>query len=111
MKQSNKVKVQVFCPEESALKVREAIGGAGGGRLGNYEYCSFVTRGAGYFRPNNKANPSSGEIGKINEVEEVKIEFLCDKRKVQQVVEAIKKAHPYEEVPIDILPILDIDSL
>ena len=51
------VKIVVFVPLTYAKIVREAIGKAGGGVIGNYEYCSFSTRGIGRFKPNEKANP------------------------------------------------------
>ncbi len=111
MKQSSKVKVQVFCPQESEGKIREVIGKAGGGKLGNYEHCSFVTKGKGYFKPTKDAKPSKGRVGEINEVNEVKIEFICDKNILEKLIKSVKKAHPYEEVAIDVIPMLEIDNL
>lgn len=110
MRKSNQVKVQVFCPEDDADKVRNAIGKAGGGKLGGYGYCSFVSKGYGYFLPGQNTNPTIGTIGKISKVKEVKIEFLCDKDKVNQVIESIKKVHPYEEVPVDIFPLFKLED-
>ncbi len=107
MQQSNIVKIQTYCPKESADTVRLAIGKAGAGKIGNYTYCAFVTNGKGYFMPMDQANPSVGEQGNIEEVEEVKIEFICEKDRVEKVINAIKEAHPYEEVPIEILPLLN----
>ena len=109
MKTSNLVKIQTYCPLNAADDVRLAIGKAGGGGIGNYNYCAFVTPGHGYFQPLAGANPTIGQVGKIERVAEVKIEFICRADKVKEVVEAIKTAHPYEEVPIDILPLLDPD--
>ncbi|OGH66426.1 MAG: hypothetical protein A3B90_00245 [Candidatus Magasanikbacteria bacterium RIFCSPHIGHO2_02_FULL_41_13] len=107
MKESNVVKIQVNCPRESADAVRLAIGGSGGGVMGKYKYCSFVTEGHGYFLPMDDANPAVGNIGEVNRVPEVKIEFVCEKEKVKDVITAIKSIHPYEEIPIDIFPMLD----
>ena len=100
---NNLVKIQVFCPEDASDKVRLAIGKAGGGKLGNYSYCAFVTRGDGYFLPMKGAKPAIGKVGKIEKVSEVKIEFICEKEKIDAVIKVIKKVHPYEEVPIDII--------
>lgn len=108
MKPSNSVKIQVYCPKESADKVRLAIGKAGGGAIGNYSYCAFLSTGYGYFKPMEGSNPTIGKQGKIAKVEEMKIEFICPKEKIEEIIKAIKKAHPYEEPAIDVLQMLDI---
>ncbi len=109
MKPSNVVKIQIYCPKKYADDVRLAIGKAGGGVIGNYTYCAFLTEGHGYFLPTEDSNPTIGEQGKIECVDEVKIEFVCEQDKVKNVINAIKKAHPYEEVPIDIFQLLDYE--
>ncbi|MBU4030877.1 hypothetical protein KJ756_01825 [Patescibacteria group bacterium] len=107
MKPNKIVKIQTFCPEDAADNVRLAIGKAGGGVIGNYTYCAFLTNGHGYFLPMNGSNPKIGKQGKIEKVKEVKIEFVCEQSKVKKVIDAIKKAHPYEEAPIDIFQLMD----
>jgi hypothetical protein len=87
---------------ESADAVREAMHEAGAGKIGNYEKVSFSSRGVGRFLPMEGANPSIGEVGRIEQAEEERIEMLCQRGKVMDVIEAIKKAHPYEEVAIDV---------
>lgn len=104
-----KIKIQVYCPTEAADSVRLAIGAAGGGQIGNYQYCAFVSSGTGYFLPLEGATPAIGAVGKISQAAEVKIEFICSSEKVKSVIAAIKGAHPYEEVPIEIYPLIDID--
>ncbi len=99
---SKKYKVVVFVPVSDVEKVRQAIHAAGGGKLGNYSLCSFSSRGVGRFKPEAGANPSVGEIGKIEEVEEERIEVLCDSSIISDVIAAIKKAHPYEEAAYDV---------
>ncbi len=105
--ENNIVKIQTYCPIDAADDVRLAIGKAGGGKIGNYTYCAFLTSGHGYFLPLDGANPAIGKVGIVEKVDEVKIEFVCDTEKVNGVIEAIKKAHPYEEVPIEIYQLLD----
>lgn len=109
MKYSKIVKIQTYCPKKSADNVRLAIGKAGGGVIGNYTYCAFLSEGHGYFLPMEGSNPTIGKHGEIEKVVEVKIEFVCEQDKVEDVIEAIKKAHPYEEVPIDIFQLLDYE--
>ncbi len=109
MKPSKIVKIQTYCPKDTADNIRLAIGKAGGGVIGNYTYCAFVTNGYGYFLPMEGSNPAIGKQGEIEKVEEVKIEFVCEQDKVKEVINAIKKAHPYEEVPIDILQLINFE--
>lgn len=96
-------KIVVTTPAgEAADKVREAIGQAGGGKIGNYSFCSFSTKGIGRFKPEDGAHPAIGEVGKLEEVEEERIEVNCDDALADAVVAAIRAAHPYEEPAIDI---------
>ena len=104
---SNTVKVWLTCPKTHADKVRRAIGDAGLGRIGNYSHCSFVTEGTGYFKALEGANPSIGEVGKITEIEEVVIEFVCQQDQLPLLKEILKEHHPYEEVAADIFPLIN----
>lgn len=108
MRQSKNVKIVVFVPESHADAVREAISKAGAGRIGNYTCCSFSSKGVGRFKPGDNAHPAIGEVGKLESVQEERIEFVCDRTLAEDVVSVIKKAHPYEEVALDIYPLEDI---
>ena len=105
------IKIVVFAPMSHAKQVREAIGKSGAGIIGNYEYCTFSSKGIGGFKPKKGANPFIGKIGEIEEVEEERIEFICPKNKAKKVIKVMKQAHPYEEVAFDIYPLLNEDSL
>ena len=102
------VKLVVFVPVSHGNAVREAMGKAGAGVIGNYTFCTFTMEGIGRFRAEDGANPSVGKIGKLEKVTEERIEIMCRKDIVKKVVAAIKKVHLYEEVPIDIYPLEDI---
>ena len=102
--QATKVKVWLTCPETHAEAVRMAIGNAG---IGNYSHCSFVTKGKGYFMPNAEANPHIGETRKLEEVDEVVIEFICTQDQLPLLKQVLKENHPYEEVALDVFPLLD----
>lgn len=102
---SNTCKLAVNVPLSHADAVREAMGKAGAGKVGNYEFCSFSTRGIGRFRPLPGANPHIGEVGKMEEVEEEKIEVVCPREILDTVVSRIKEVHPYEEPAIEISPL------
>lgn len=108
MAESSDVKIVVFVPESHADAVREAIGKTGAGKIGNYTFCSFSSSGFGRFKPGTGASPTIGQIGKFESVEEERIEFVCPRDLVKVVIEAIKGAHPYEEVAYDIYPLEEI---
>ena len=76
------LKIITFVPVKDADKVRIAIGDAGAGVLGNYHHASFSTKGIGRFTPGEGANPTVGEVGKPEEVEEERIEVICKKEKI-----------------------------
>lgn len=102
---NERVKIVVTVPETHATLVREAIGKAGGGALGAYSFCSFSTKGIGRFKPEQEARPAIGEVGKFEEVQEERVEVTCDRARLNDVIAAIKTAHPYEEIALDIYPL------
>ena len=104
------VKLVVFVPETHADVVRQAMGEAGAGKIGNYSFCSFSTKGLGRFKPEQGADPAIGEIGKMEAVPEERVEVACERNQVNAIIAAVKKAHPYEEVAMDIYPMLVIDN-
>lgn len=87
------------------MQVRDAMAKAGVGKIGNYQKCEFITRGEAQFEPTNDADPTIGEKQKIDIVPAVKIESWCFEDQVEDIVEAIKKAHPNEEPGIELVPI------
>lgn len=95
-------KIVVFVPSGYADALRQAMGDAGAGVIGNYSYCSFSVKGVGRFLPNENANPTIGTPGKLEEVEEERIEVVCAANKLEAVMAAIKKVHPYEEPATDV---------
>lgn len=104
-------KIITFVPIKDAAKVRQAMGDARAGVLGNYHHASFSTRGIGRFIPGEGAHPTVGEVGKLEEVEEERIEVICDGDKVKAVVAAIKANHPYEEVLVEVYQLVSEDDL
>lgn len=98
-------KLVVYVPETHADFVREAIGNAGAGHIGNYSHCTFNGRGIGTFLPLEGANPFIGKAGTLERVEEVRIETIVPASLQNKVVAAMLKAHPYEEVAYDIYPL------
>jgi hypothetical protein len=103
------VKIVVTVPETHTEVVREAMGKAGAGKIGNYSYCSFSSKGIGRFKPEQGANPHIGEVGKSEEVVEERIEVTCSRDKLDDMIKAIKGVHPYEEIALDIYPLESIN--
>ena len=101
------VKIVVYVPESHADAVRSAMGTAGAGRIGRYTFCSFSIKGTGRFLPGEGAHPAIGDVGAIAEVEEERIEVVCARSLLERVITAIKSVHPYEEVALDVYPLLD----
>ena len=102
-----RVKIFVTIPLDSVGKVREAVCNAGAGIIGEYTFCTSSTKSIGTFIPSENANPHIGARNKLEFVEEEKLEFVCDVEKVKEVIEELRKSHPYEEPAIDIIPLID----
>jgi dinuclear metal center YbgI/SA1388 family protein len=94
-----------FCPQDKAEEVRQAMFNAGAGEIGNYDQCSFNSEGTGTFRAGEGANPYVGELGKLHYEKEVKIETILPANFESKILSAMIKAHPYEEVAYDLIPL------
>ena len=89
-------KIECYIPESHIDVVKQAIFDAGAGQIGSYHECCWQTLGQGQFRPQKNSQPFLGVSGKLEKVSEYKIEFVCKDSLINQVVEALKAAHPYE---------------
>ncbi len=95
-------KICVYVPEKSVENVKQALFDAGAGQIGNYDCCCWQTAGTGQFRPLDGSKPAIGSLHSIEQVQEIKIELVCAQEYVKQAVQAMKKAHPYEEPAYDV---------
>ncbi|KAL2828081.1 GTP cyclohydrolase 1 type 2/Nif3 [Aspergillus pseudoustus] len=106
-----KFKLVFHVPPAALETVKTAIFAAGAGRYpgpGNYTECCWVTSGTGQFRPGDKANPHIGAVGELEKIEELRVETLVvGEGVVRGVVEALKKAHPYEEPSYGVIRLED----
>lgn len=98
-------KLVVFVPETHAEIVRNSLGDAGAGWIGNYSHCTFNTHGIGTFLPRQGTNPFIGKKGVLQKVKEVRIETIIKEKYLNRVVNEMLKVHPYEEVAYDIYPL------
>lgn len=87
-----------YVPKSHTHIVKQALYDAGAGNIGFYKDCSFQVSGKGTFTPIKGANPHVGEIGEREEVEEEQVAVIFEKYKENQLITAMMKAHPYEEV-------------
>jgi hypothetical protein len=104
-----KYKIVVYVPESHGDHLREVMGNAGAGVIGNYTFCTFTVKGTGRFHPLPGANPTIGNVGTLEKVEEERIETVCSADRLQDVLRAIKEAHPYEEPATDVYAIESFD--
>jgi len=98
-------KIVVFVPKENAAQVQDAMWQAGAGNIGNYDECSFSGDGTGTFRGNENTNPAIGKPLVREFVNEIRLEMICEKWKISDVIQAMTAAHPYEEVAYDRYPL------
>jgi hypothetical protein len=99
------VKLEIFVPQDYALKIRDELAKIGVGRIGNYDHCVAMHPVQGYYRPLGGANPFEGKIGEISEAVEYKVEVNCKRELVSEALKVIRKNHPYEEPLINIIPL------
>ena len=91
-------KLTTFIPKENTEYVLSALHEAGAGNIGNYKKCSFRMEGTGTFLPSEEANPTLGEIGQLENVNENRIEVIFPMYLKTKILNTLFKAHPYEEV-------------
>jgi dinuclear metal center YbgI/SA1388 family protein len=101
----DEMKLVTFIPKESVDAVRAALSEAGAGTIGEYTQCSFSLLGRGTFRGGKGTNPAIGEKGRLEEVEEFRMEMVCPKNRLDRVLTALWDSHPYEEVAYDLYPV------
>ena len=101
--QATQCKLVVFVPQDAVDQVSKAIFDAGAGEIGNYRCCSFQSAGTGTFFGNEGSQPSVGKAGKLERVPEIRLETVLPSSKTNDVITAMRRAHPYEEPAFDLL--------
>ena len=96
-------KLYTFVPRTDHERVRAALFHAGAGHIGHYSETSFNASGIGTFKGDEHTNPTIGKRGKLEEVEEVKLEVIFPTYLQSRVVRALLDTHPYEEVAYDVV--------
>ena len=111
MSSYKRIKIEVFVPETHLEQLQETLRKVGAGKIGNYDSCTSYSRVKGTWRPLRGANPYDGKEGEISEGEELKVEVVIDGDCAMDVVEAIRKIHPYEEPLINLIPLLSLTDI
>ena len=101
------VKIELFIPEQYIETLRDELHKVNVGRIGNYDHCLSITNVRGYWRPLAGAAPYQGEIGKISEGTECKVEVNCKQEYVKEALQVIRHIHPYDEPLINIIPLVN----
>ena len=95
-------KLVTHVPKVALNQLRNALFEAGAGNVGNYSHCSFNLAGLGSFNPTENSNPTIGEKGKIHFEDETQLHITFESAKEREVLNALFKNHPYEEVAYEI---------
>jgi hypothetical protein len=101
------VKLVWFVPEKALDSTRDAVFEAGGGRIGEYERCSWYAAGTGTFFGAEGTSPTLGESGREERVAELRVETVVPEGRIRDAIVALRLAHPYEEPAYDVYPLLD----
>ncbi|MBI1388012.1 MAG: Nif3-like dinuclear metal center hexameric protein [bacterium] len=109
--QAGLLKIVTFTPRSHTGAVRTALAQAGAGVIGEYEMCSFETPGTGTFRGSMLSNPFTGEAGRHERVEEERLEMVLPAGRKSAVINALWRAHPYEEPAYDLYSMEDVRDL
>ena len=102
---STELKVVVFVPADSVERVAGAMFDAGAGHIGNYSRCSYRSTGNGTFFGSEDTNPAIGQRGKMEYVDEIRLETIVSAQVLPAVVSAIRESHPYDEPAFDVYPL------
>jgi dinuclear metal center YbgI/SA1388 family protein len=101
-------KLVVFVPHADAERLVDALADAGAGAVGDYDRCVFTSTGLGSFRPGPGATPAIGEVGRVEQVPETRVEMVVPRPRRDAVLGAMRAAHPYEEPAFDLLEMADL---
>jgi hypothetical protein len=101
-------KLGFYVPASHLEQVKTALFAAGAGRIGNYDSCCWQTLGQGQFRALEGSQPYLCQQGKVETVEEYRVELVCDDKGLTAVVAALRAAHPYEEPAFDVVQLVNV---
>ncbi len=95
-------KLNVFVPDTYLDEVKTALFNIGAGNIGNYENCSFTSKGIGSFKGNEHSTPVLGEKNKLYIEKETQLQLTFAGHLHSTVIKTLLQVHPYEEVAYEI---------
>lgn len=101
-------KVEVFIPEKFLDKLSKVFNELDVGHIGKYSECLSYSEITSRWKPLKGSDPYIGDINKLEEEKELKVEVTCEKEMVDKLINEIKKVHPYEEAVINVIPLYRI---
>jgi hypothetical protein len=101
-------KLCFYVPESHLEESKNAVFAAGGGRVGAYDSCCWQALGQGQFRPLPGSQAFMGQVGRLEQVAEWKVELVVADELIHDAVKALKKAHPYETPAFEVWRLSDI---
>jgi dinuclear metal center YbgI/SA1388 family protein len=101
-KPTQECKIVTFVPDAEVERLRNALATAGAGLIGRYSVCSFAIPGTGTFLGGDGSTPAIGQAGKLEQVQEVRLEMVCSKSSLPLVLATLRQFHPYEEPAVDV---------
>ena len=105
------IKLETYIPESHLKALQRALQEVDAGHIGNYDSCLSYSRVTGTWRPLDGVDPHIGKVGEVSKEEEIKVEVVIDADRAAETVAAIRRVHPYEEPVINLIPLLDVESL
>jgi hypothetical protein len=97
-----------FVPEDFLDATRNAVFEAGGGQIGEYERCSWYVLGTGTFLGGQGTTPALGAKGREERLPELRVETVVPVERLDEVLVALRSAHPYEEPAYDVYSLVDV---
>lgn len=86
-----------YVPESHLEQVKSALFSAGAGVIGDYQRCCWQVLGQGQFEPMAGSQPFLGQLERLEQVAEWRVELVVETAAIKAAVAALKAAHPYEE--------------
>ena len=104
-------KIVCFCPIKYTESLQNAMFNAGAGNIGNYDSCSFISKGTGTFKPLVGSSPFIGIENILHNEKENRIEVILPEYRLNNVIKAMKYSHPYEEPAYDVYTLSNTNTM
>ncbi len=108
MKDFKYCKLEIFIPKSHFKVLCDKLKELDAGHIGNYSECLSYSEVTSRWKPLDGTNPYIGNVNKVSEERELKLEITCDRNDVRKIIKGIKSVHPYEEPVINVIPLYKI---